>query len=173
VTAKGKTLLEAGGLTDTPAGRAAHAKYLAWQAAEGPAGKNAAYVAMSRGWALGSADFKANLIADHVLPETSRAWDLVGAREIREVKRAGALAGALRLLGRTAAEASADRKSAPWKVAVAAHLKATTQADNRWLAARLHLGSPTGVSFLTGKLRRGQSPEAVQLLAQLATKRKS
>ena len=68
-------LTEAGGLVDSPAGRAAYAKYLAWQATEGPAGKNAAYVAMSRGWALGGDDFKANLQAEHDLPASSQSWD--------------------------------------------------------------------------------------------------
>jgi hypothetical protein len=163
----GAALLEAGGLADTPAGRAAYAKYLAWQAAEGPAGKNAAYVAMSRGWALGSDEFKANLYTEAVLAETSRAWDGPGAREIREMGWTRALTEALRTVGRTATDAATGRKSAPWKVAVAAHLKATTQADNRWLAKQLHLGAPTGVSFHTGQLRRGRSPEAAQLLVKL------
>ncbi len=168
----GAALLEAGGLQDTPAGRAAYAKYLAWQAAEGPAGKNGAYVAMSRGWALGSDEFKANLFTDDALAETTRAWDAPGSREIREMGWARALTGTLQAVGRTEAEAAAERKSAPWKVAVAAHLKATTQADNRWLAKRLHLGAPTGVSFHTGQLRRGHLPEAARLLAKLKQKEK-
>src|SRR5690606_9072709 len=36
--------------TDDAAGRKAYQGYLAWQAAEGPAGKTKAYVSMSRGW---------------------------------------------------------------------------------------------------------------------------
>jgi len=35
-----------------------YADHLAWQAADGPAGKNAAYVTLSRGWAIGGNDFK-------------------------------------------------------------------------------------------------------------------
>jgi hypothetical protein len=138
-------LAEAGGLADSPAGRAAYAKYLAWQAANGPAGKNAAYVAMSRGWALGGDDFKANLQAEHELPESSQSWDAEGRRELREAGWAKALDQALRAVNHTAAETLTERKSAPWKVAVAAHLKATTQVENRWLAAQLHMGSPVAV----------------------------
>lgn len=40
-------LLSAGQLADTPAGRRCYTSYLAWQATEGPAGRNEAYVQMS------------------------------------------------------------------------------------------------------------------------------
>ena len=49
----------------------------------------------------------------------------------------------------------ASRKSAGWKVAVAAHLKATTDVSNGWLAERLGMGSPTYVSKHVGLLRQG------------------
>jgi len=40
-------LTEAGGLADGPAGWAAYDRYLAWQAADGPAGKGPAYASLS------------------------------------------------------------------------------------------------------------------------------
>ena len=55
-------LREAGDLADTKAGWQAYAQYLSWQASDGPAGRNKAYVSMSKGWALGGADFKHTLI---------------------------------------------------------------------------------------------------------------
>ena len=161
-------LAEAGGLADSPAGRATYAKYLTWQAAEGPAGRNAAYMAMSRGWALGGEDFKANLQAEHELPETSRAWDAEGRRELREHEWGVALDRALRAVGHTATEALTERKSAAWKVAVAAHLKVTTQVENRWLAEKLHMGSAVAVSHHTGQLRRGRNPAATLIRAEIA-----
>ena len=49
-----ETALEAaGGLTDDRSGWRAYADYLAWQAAEGPAGGGRAHASLSRGWALG------------------------------------------------------------------------------------------------------------------------
>ena len=162
-------LAEAGGLADTPAGRQAYAKFLAWQAAEGPAGKTKAYVSMSRGWALGTKDFKTALIKDHALAETSRAWEKTGVREMREARWEEALAAGLAALGKLPADVTADRKSAPWKVALAAKLKQTTQADNRWLAAHLHMGTPVAVSHHTGQLRRGLRPAAEKLRARLKT----
>ncbi len=160
-------LAEAGGLVDTPASRAAYADYLAWQAAAGPAGKNAAYASLSRGWALGSEGFKAAVLKAHTPGETSRAWEATGVREVREARWAEALAAALGALGRTEREAGQGRKSAAWKVAAAAHLKTTTPADNRWLAARLQMGTPVAVSHYVGRMRRGHHPEAAQLLAGL------
>jgi hypothetical protein len=162
-------LVEAGGLADTPAGRRAYAQFLAWQAAEGPAGKSKAYVSMSRGWALGTKDFKTALIRDHALVETSRAWEKSGVREMREARWADALAAGLRALGKSNAEIAAGRKSAPWKVALAATLKQTTQADNRWLAEHLHMGTPVAVSHHTGRLRRGLHPAAEKLRKSLRT----
>jgi hypothetical protein len=122
---------------------------------------------MSRGWALGGDDFKAMLQAGEFLPEGSRAWDAEGARQLREAAWARVLTRALRAVRRREGEAGANRKSAPWKVAVAAHLKTTTQADNRWLAAKLHMGTPVAVSHHTGRLRQGHLPAAAQILAEL------
>ena len=162
-------LAEAGGLADTPAGRQAYGQFLAWQAAEGPAGKTTAYVSMSRGWALGTKDFKTALIQDHALAEISRAWEKTGVREMREARWAVALAAGLAALGKSSTDATAERKSAPWKVALAAKLKQTTQADNRWLAEHLHMGTPVAVSHHTGQLRRGLYPAAEKLRGKLKT----
>ena len=87
--------------------------------------------------------------------------------EIREAKWAAALAASMRVLGRSEAEAGLDRNSAPWKVAVAGHLKQSSQADNGWLAARLHMGKPGALSQYVGQMRRGFRPEAALLLAEL------
>jgi len=147
-------LAAAGGLTDTPAGWKSYKDYLAWQAEEGPLGKSKAYVSLSKGWALGSAGFKAALIKDHQLAAEVRAWESSSAREIQEQAWADALSSALRRLGKTPADLAADRKSAPWKVALAAHLKQTTQARNAWLAEHLHMGRPEAVASHTSKHRR-------------------
>ena len=161
-------LIAAGELADTQAGRNAYAQYLAWQAAEGPCGRNRAYVSMSKGWALGSDGFKADLIDEHDLAESSRAWETGGLREIREAKWSKALAACLRAVGKTEREIAADRKSASWKGAVAAHLKGHTQADNRWLAGRLNMGTPVAVSRHAGQVRRGHDAEAARLLELMA-----
>jgi REP element-mobilizing transposase RayT len=133
-------LAEAGGLADTPAGRRRYHSYLAWQMADGPAGRSAAYVSMSRGWALGGVGFKRSLLQDHRVPEETRAWERAGAKQVREEKWRMALE---KLLAAVPAGTKADhRGAAPWKVAIAVALKASTEADNRWLAQQLMIGSP-------------------------------
>ena len=159
-------LLEAGGLGDTPRGRRCYSDYLAWQAAEGPVGKNKAYVSLSKGWVLGTAGFKSALLEDHAVAAESRAWAEGGAQEVRQSQWQTQLERALRQLGKTAAEASDDLKSAPWKVAIAAYLKQTTQATNRWIAEQLHMGTPVSVSQLVSLTRSRPSP-ARKLLRSL------
>ncbi len=148
------SLLEAGELADTPAGRKSYGDYLAWHAEEGPAGRNKAYVSLSQGWALGTKEFKSALVKDHALAADTRAWESVGAREIREQAWEERLAADLKKAGKTVEAAQSDRKSAPWKIALAAELKRTTQAPNGWIAARLSMGSGQAVSHYVGQKRR-------------------
>ena len=82
---------------------------------------------------------------------------------MREARWEKALAAGLAAPGKSRADAAVERKSAPWKVALAATLKQTTQADNRWLAEHLHMGTPVAVSHHTGQLRRGLRPAAEKL----------
>jgi hypothetical protein len=72
---------------------------------------------MSRGWALGTKEFKAALIKNHPLVETSRAWEATGAREMREARWSEDLTRGLKLLRKSNADVLSEMKSAPWKVA--------------------------------------------------------
>lgn len=162
-------LAAAGGLTDTVAGRRSYAEYLAWQAAKGPAGKNEAYVSLSKGWAIGSDDFKAALVKEYDLAPLARAWEVDGAREVSRARWQDALHVALRRLGKRACDARAERKSAPWKIAIAAHLKRSTQANNHWLTEQLHMGTPAAVSQYVSAFRHSHSPD--QSLIQYLTEK--
>lgn len=57
-------LAAAGGVTDSPAGAPKLPGVPGMAGREGPSGKSKAYVNLSRGWALGSREFKASLIQD-------------------------------------------------------------------------------------------------------------
>ncbi|HEX7631316.1 MAG TPA: transposase [Lacunisphaera sp.] len=151
-------VLAATGLADTPAGWDSYRDYLDWQAEEGPAGKSKAYVSMSQGWALGSADFKSTLIEDHALAATARAWETAGAEEIRQQAWEATCREALTILRYSESDLGASGKAAPWKVALAIFLKERTQASNRWLAQRLKMGSPKYVSYLVSVSRRSAFP---------------
>lgn len=158
------TLQSAGDLPDTKTGWNRYGTYLAWAAAESPLGKNRAYVNLSRGWALGGGEFKQALLKDHAVAEETRAWESTGVKEVRAARWQAALDRAIAAL--PAKDRQSSLKSAPWKVAVAAHLKATTDVPNHWLAQQLDMGSPVYVSKHTGLLRRHGGP-AADLLAKL------
>jgi putative transposase len=147
-------LAEAGELVDNRQGWEQYRQYLTWQAEVGPAGKSTVYASMSRGWALGTQEFKAALIKDHALLATSRAWETGGAKEIRMHEWEERLQLGLQALGRTQGEASGERKSAPWKAAVAWWMKQHTQTANRWLAEQLHMGRPEAVSVYVARLTK-------------------
>jgi REP element-mobilizing transposase RayT len=152
------TLQVVGGLKDSPAGWKSYADYLAWQAEEGPVGKSKAYVNLSRGWALGTAGFKATLQADHALAADARAWTQEGARELREARWTKLLQLGLTALGKTTEKAATEAKSAGWKLALAAWMKARTQVGNAWLSQRLHLGAPAAFSRNLTTYRRQLAP---------------
>jgi hypothetical protein len=77
-----------------------------------------------------------------------------------------ALERCLRRAGKKPADIKAGRKSADWKIAIAAALKLKTQASNRWLCEQLHMGTPVAVSQLVGRLRRQGGP-AIKLRDEL------
>jgi putative transposase len=140
------SLAAAGGLTDSPAGRRSYQEFLEWQAAEGPAGKSKAYVNLSRGWALGSGEFKAALVQDLAVVADPRALEGSGALEVKQHRWSIALAAALQDMQKSRADLHRDRKSAHWKLLVAARMKRSTDASNRWLAENLNLGTPAALS---------------------------
>ncbi len=158
-------LNDAGELPDTAAGWRSYADHLAWQATDGPAGKNEAYVSLSRGWVIGGDDFKKELLQDDSVSVDTRAWESQGVREVRASRWAAALAACHACL--PAGARTSSLKSAPWKVAVAAFLKESTDVPNGWLADQLDMGSPVYVSKHVGLLRRSPNGEAGRWLAHL------
>ncbi len=163
-----ETALAASGLVDSARGKEGYAKYLAWQAAEGPAGKNEAYVSLSKGWAIGSDGFKARLVKDYDLAPNTRAWEVEGAKVVSEARWLLALEQALRRLAKSTADCLADRKSAPWKIAIAAHLKQSTHANNRWLNEQLQMGTPVAVSQYVSAFRHhlGRNQSFIEQLTE-------
>ncbi|PTX95462.1 transposase [Opitutus sp. ER46] len=157
-------LMQAGGLADTPAGWRCYADYMAWQAAEGPAGRNQAYVNLTRGWALGTEEFKATALREQLVPKDHHAWTAADCREERSLRWRVVLDQCLSSLGCQCAPG--DSKSAAWKVAIATHLRQTMGVPNGWLAEHLEMGSAFYVSKHVGLARNADHP-AAELLLQL------
>ena len=138
----GPALQHAGGLADTAAGRRQYFEYLEWLVEDEAARKQMRFEQMSKGWVIGSLDFKKALLREHqelrgkgprvVADDVAAAREAIWWDELNEI---------LPLLGRKRHELAGTGKSAEWKLAAAAMLKARTTATNRWLARNLHLGS--------------------------------
>jgi hypothetical protein len=59
----------------------------------------------------------------------------------------------LATIGKSRTDLAREPKSAAWKVALAAEMKATTTATNKWLGKALAMGSPYTVSRLASACR--------------------
>jgi REP element-mobilizing transposase RayT len=157
----------AGGLADTPAGRRKYLQYLSWLAEDKPAQKALGFARLSHGWVHGSKAFKQALMDEQREAQRSGAVMEAEVREAREIAWEQLLQRCLRRLRRTEAAAVETRKSAPWKVAIAAHLKRVSTVKNPWLAQRLHMGDPDGVSRYCSECHAGARPEAAALLVRI------
>ena len=161
-------LSAAGGLSDTPAGWKSYAAYLEWLAGNEPAQKGLAFDRMSRGWALGSREFKVGLLAEHREKLAGAALEGEVSPEIRLMQWEAALQAALRRAGKTLAATRQEPKGAPWKIALAAHLRSTTTATNPWLAQTLHMGAPAALSRYVMECRTGRRSEAQRWHAKIS-----
>ena len=62
--------------------------------------------------------------------------------------------GRFKSLGKNEADIKNSRKTARWKLAIAARMKRQTSVTNQWMSEHLHMGSPNGVSSACGKYER-------------------
>ena len=139
-------LKHAGELTWTSAGVRKYLDYLDWLSEDEPSRKRQRFETMSKGWVIGTRDFTEAMMLEH-RELTVRGPQL--ASELQAVREAAwleALEQGLHRLGRTAAELHLASKSAPWKLQLAAALKARTTVTNRWLGTHMHLGAKDEVS---------------------------
>jgi putative transposase len=139
-------LLHAGDLALTSAGSGKYLEYLAWLAENEPEMKRQQFDQMSRGWIIGTRDFGKAMVQEH-RELAARGPQL--ADELNVIKETAweeALQASLRAARRTDEELRSESKSADWKLRLAANLRRTTTATNRWLGTRLHLGARDEVS---------------------------
>lgn len=74
------------------------------------------------------------------------------------------LARWLRKVGQTREAIASEGKSAPWKLAVAAAMKAHTTATNRWLAENLAMGNLYEVSRKVQAWSRNPDPKLARAI---------
>jgi len=139
-------LTHAGELADTPAGRRKYVEYLDWLQDDEPARKAFKFDSMSKGWVIGSRQFKQELVVEHREAAAALKRGDSELLDLAEAVRQDALAAALRKAGKKREDLVRAGKSEPWKVAIAAELRTTTTVTNRWLGENLNLGALHEVS---------------------------
>ncbi len=166
-------LRESGDLADTPAGWKRYVAYLGVLAEEDAARRDEKFGRLSRGWALGTADFKAGLRRELMgMADASGRFELLGSdREAQREARAALweerLQAGAAALGIALAHLP-PAKSAPEKVRLAALLKATTSVSNAWLTARLQMGAAGSVTQFVRRFRLASGPEEKAFKAALS-----
>jgi len=163
-----KAFLEgAGGIKDTPSGRAKYEKYLRWLSEDGQAQKKAAFEKMSKGWALGTKEFKKAILDD----EKSRIAQIeLGSKDyaaLREDLWEDELDRCLKLLGKKSSDLKLAPKSADWKIAIATRLKRKLLCKNPFVSQALNMGAGASISRYCSELENGKRPTAKKLLKSL------
>ncbi len=155
---------------DAPEGWKNYQLHLEWLMADPGRQKAAAFERMSSGWALGGEAYRRAVLEDFRKMERASDW---GGGEVTELNRLhwrDRLERGSRAAGRSLAQVADAAKSAPWKIALAAWIKAGSSVSNGWLSEQLHMGPPDAVSRYVGELKRGLRPEAKSIFDQITTK---
>jgi REP element-mobilizing transposase RayT len=165
-------LREAGGLANTAAGWNCYREYLVLLAEEDPKERERQFGSLSRGWAVGTREFRQGLIEDlrqrgADLKQAARLGERAGERqalreEIWEKRLQGAAGAAGIDLDRLD-----RRKSAEEKVLLAATLKTATEVSNGWLCKRMGMGTPASVSQFVRRFRETGGEEGNEFKAAL------
>lgn len=166
-------LRESGELSDTPAGWRRYVDYLGVLAKEDVQRRQGKFGRLSRGWAIGSARFKADLKKE--MQENGSAaerFELLGVdslahHALRAELWEDRLQAAARLL-RIDLGALPSQRSAAEKVRLAALMKGTSSVSNRWLAERLQMGAPASVSQYVRRFRMDGGPKVTDFARALS-----
>jgi len=167
-------LFESGHLSDTPEGWKCYLEYLGVLAEEDARRREDEFGRLSRGWAIGSAEFQHDLERELAPSVRGReGFELLGAdRKAQQQARNAlweetlvALAAALRI----DLNELPPKKSAADKVRLAAMMTQMTSVSNAWLARRLQMGVPGSVTQYVRRFRlhsHASQPDCRRILSR-------
>ena len=115
--------------------------------------KKLGFDTMSHGWVKGSQEFRKAALKDLDFQKAQRVAE-AEASEMKTVVWERALLQLLEREGKTEEDMSQERKGAPWKVEIAAQLRAQSTVSHQWLAARLKMGKASSVQSLVSRYSR-------------------
>lgn len=158
----GSGLYYAGDLADTPQGRRQYCAYLAWLQEDDRMKRQWQFAGMCRGWALGCKQFKEKLVEKHVHENSIRHFEGRDLQEANRILWEIMHDRCMKILCKTQADTESDKKTAPWKVMIACFMKEHTSVSNVWLAKKLNMGVPQGVSRSVGLFIKNKGPKQRQ-----------
>ncbi|MEO6567512.1 MAG: transposase [Opitutaceae bacterium] len=166
-------LVESGDLADTAAGWRRYLNYLDVVAEEEVKLREAKFGRLSRGWVIGSEEFKSDLKKELAAQGANLdrllalGTDGTALRELREQGWEDQLKALSRKLG-VKLNKLPPKKSAPEKVQLAAAMKLTSSASNAWIAEKLQMGKPATVSQFVRRFRLSGGTEQRRFRAILS-----
>jgi len=132
------------GLADNPAGWTRYLALLA-EIARDPMRLSRDDEAFTRGWAIGSPNWKSQVLAAHPTAASDPGIAGVERRAANEIRWQEELADALAAAGKTPADVVHDRKGVPWKIVAALRIRRHARAPYKWIAQMLNMGSAASV----------------------------
>jgi putative transposase len=167
---------EAGELTDSKVGWRKYGEYLEFLATDPGEKKKLVAARLSRGWCVGSREFKKEMREEAAKKGADLDGERFGGLEPDAVMTERGLMWEERLQALAAAAKIAltrlpARKSHPDKALLAAAMKQSTSVANGWLAARLQMGAPASASQFARRwlLDDGRREETDRLLSRVKT----
>jgi len=165
-------LYYAGDLADTAAGRSKYLEYLSWLSEDDQQQSRHKFEQMSRGWALGTKDFKKDLLKKHTSDKPENCWKGEDINEANIIHWENILDGCLCILKKSRRDVDTDKKSAVWKTAIAYYMKRHTSANNKWLSEQLNMGVAYAISKYASAFEKNEGIKD-KLYEQLITRRKT
>jgi REP element-mobilizing transposase RayT len=148
--------MRARGLTDNAEGWATYLGRLQDLVTDKEEQDRLGWASMSRGWAIGTQGWRRAVARDHAEKALNPGLGAADARALREARWAERLEGLLNEAGQSLATAAQARKSAPWKVEIAARVRQETGAAIVWLAETLSMGKPSAVRSYLSRVKSGR-----------------
>jgi hypothetical protein len=97
---------------------------------------------LSRGWAIGTAGWRKALAQEYAQLSLTPGLAAEETRALREATWEGSLQTTMRQLRRDEEALKQSGKTADWKVDLALKVRQSSGASVKWLAQRMHLGTP-------------------------------
>lgn len=121
---------------------------------------------LCRGWSVGSKEFRKSVAVELKKDPAVLTLQREDLANYNKARWEAGLLKCLSRLGKNKEDAESDKRSADWKLAVAAKLKRETSVTNAWLTEHLNMGTARSVSAICGvylREREGSCREAKQL----------